>query len=69
MRSSTSRRSADYFCVEPVTHAVNAMNHADAVAGGLWTLAPGGPRDQHDDPLQTKGTRTSTNMKVRVPFI
>ena len=58
---------ADYFCVEPVTHAVNAMNHAgrrgrrpvDARAGG-------GARDQHDN---TKGTRTFTNMKVRVPFI
>ena len=31
---------ADYFCVEPVTHAVNAMNLPDATDGGLWRLAP-----------------------------
>jgi aldose 1-epimerase len=31
---------ADYFCVEPVSHAVNAMNLADSAAAGLWTLAP-----------------------------
>jgi aldose 1-epimerase len=36
---------ADYFCVEPVTHAVNAMNHADAAADGLWTLEPGATRE------------------------
>ena len=36
---------ADYFCVEPVTHAVNAMNLADAAAGGLWTLEPGATRE------------------------
>lgn len=35
---------ADYFCVEPVTHAVNAMNHADAAAGGWWVMAPGTTR-------------------------
>jgi aldose 1-epimerase len=34
-------QDADYFCVEPVTHAVNAMNHADPAASGLWMLAPG----------------------------
>jgi len=39
--------NADYFCVEPVTHAVNAMNHADAAADGLWTLAPGAMREIH----------------------
>lgn len=32
--------SADYFCVEPVTHAVNAMNLPEASQGGWWTLAP-----------------------------
>lgn len=31
----------DYFCVEPVTHAVNAMNHADPASSGLWRLVPG----------------------------
>ena len=31
---------ADYFCVEPVTHAVNAMNQPDAAESGLWTLQP-----------------------------
>jgi aldose 1-epimerase len=36
---------ADYFCVEPVTQAVNAMNHADAAADGLWTLEPGATRE------------------------
>ena len=36
---------ADYFCIEPVTHAVNAMNHADAAAGGLWSLEPGATRE------------------------
>jgi aldose 1-epimerase len=35
---------ADHFCVEPVTHAVNAMNHADAAAGGWWSLEPGATR-------------------------
>jgi aldose 1-epimerase len=35
---------ADYFCVEPVTHAVNAMNHPDPAADGLWTLEPGAMR-------------------------
>ena len=32
--------SADYFCVEPVTHTVNAMNLPDAAESGLWTLEP-----------------------------
>ena len=32
--------NARYFCVEPVTHAVNAMNLADPAAAGLWTLEP-----------------------------
>ena len=36
---------ADYFCLEPVTHAVNAMNLPDATQGGLWTLAPGATRE------------------------
>ncbi len=31
---------ADYYCVEPVTHAVNAMNLANASALGWWRLAP-----------------------------
>lgn len=34
----------DYFCLEPVTHAVNAMNRRDAAASGLWRLAPGEAR-------------------------
>ena len=29
---------ADYFCVEPVTHAVNAMNLPGRRGSGLWTL-------------------------------
>ena len=37
-------QGADYFCVEPVTHAVNAMNLPDAVESGLWVLAPGETR-------------------------
>jgi aldose 1-epimerase len=32
---------ADYFCVEPVSHAVNAMNLADPAAAGWWTLDAG----------------------------
>ena len=36
---------ASYFCVEPVTHAVNAMNLDDPAAAGLWTLEPGAARD------------------------
>ena len=32
--------NADYFCIEPVTHAVNAMNLPDAAESGLWVLAP-----------------------------
>lgn len=35
----------DYFCVEPVTHAVNAMNLVDSARAGLWTLEPGGSRE------------------------
>jgi aldose 1-epimerase len=31
---------ADYFCVEPVTHTVNAMNLPNAAESGLWTLEP-----------------------------
>ena len=45
MPSSISRKKPTTFCVEPVTHAVNAMNHADAAAGGLWTLKPGATRE------------------------
>jgi len=33
-------QNADYFCVEPVTHAVNAMNLPGVVESGLWSLAP-----------------------------
>ncbi|HKE44158.1 MAG TPA: aldose 1-epimerase [Steroidobacteraceae bacterium] len=36
---------SDYFCVEPVTHAVNAMNLADPAAAGLWTLEPMAARE------------------------
>ncbi|HZF31533.1 MAG TPA: aldose 1-epimerase [Gammaproteobacteria bacterium] len=36
---------ADYFCVEPVTHAVNAINLPDPAAAGLWTLEPEGHRE------------------------
>jgi aldose 1-epimerase len=36
---------ADYLCVEPVTHAVNAVNLADASESGLWTLEPGAMRE------------------------
>ncbi len=36
---------ADYFCVEPVTHAVNAMNLSDPAGAGLWALEPGGSRE------------------------
>jgi aldose 1-epimerase len=49
---------ADYFCVEPVTHAVNAMNHADAAAGGVWTLKPGATREISMT-IQVEGTVTS----------
>ena len=35
----------DYFCVEPVTHAVNAMNLADPATAGLWALEPTGSRE------------------------
>ena len=35
---------ADYFCVEPVTHAVNAVNHPDDTNSGLWSLAAGETR-------------------------
>jgi galactose mutarotase-like enzyme len=30
----------DFFCVEPVTHAVNAMNLPDPADAGFWTLEP-----------------------------
>lgn len=30
----------DYFCVEPVTHAVDAFNLANPPESGLWELAP-----------------------------
>jgi aldose 1-epimerase len=36
---------ADHFCVEPVTHAINAMNQRDPAAAGLWTLLPGENRE------------------------
>ena len=36
---------ASYFCVEPVTHAVNAMNLDDPTAAGLWTLEPDAARE------------------------
>ena len=36
---------ADYFCVEPVTHAVNAVNLPDPLESGLWTLAPNQTRE------------------------
>jgi aldose 1-epimerase len=32
---------ADYFCVEPVTHSVNAVNRPDALLTGLWRLESG----------------------------
>ena len=32
-------------CVEPVTHAVNAMNLDDPATAGLWTLEPTGTRE------------------------
>jgi aldose 1-epimerase len=32
--------NADHFCVEPVTHAVNALNLPDASLSGLWRLEP-----------------------------
>jgi aldose 1-epimerase len=35
----------DLCCVEPVTHAVNAMNLADPATAGLWTLEPTGTRE------------------------
>jgi Galactose mutarotase and related enzymes len=35
---------ADYFCVEPVTHSVNAFNLPDPADAGLWTLEPGAAR-------------------------
>ena len=34
----------DHFCIEPVTHAVNAMNLADPAAAGWWMLEPGASR-------------------------
>jgi aldose 1-epimerase len=34
----------DYFCAEPVTHAVNAMNRQDPARAGLWRLAAGEER-------------------------
>ncbi len=36
---------ADYFCVEPVTHAVNALNLPSSLESGMWTLAPQEARD------------------------
>jgi aldose 1-epimerase len=30
-----------FFCVEPVSHAPNALNMADPAANGVWTLGPG----------------------------
>jgi aldose 1-epimerase len=31
----------DIFCVEPVSHAPNALNMADPLAQGMWPLSPG----------------------------
>ena len=31
----------DFFCVEPVSHAPNAVNMANPAAHGVWTLGPG----------------------------
>lgn len=36
---------ANYFCVEPVTHAVNAVNLPNPLAGGWWTLPPNQTRE------------------------
>ena len=50
---------ADYFCLEPVTHAVNAMNLPDAAAERpVDARAASDPRNLHDHPLQIKGTLT-----------
>ncbi len=38
-------RDAGYFCVEPVTHAVNAVNLRDPATAGLWSLAPAQRRE------------------------
>lgn len=55
---------ADYYCVEPVTHAVDAMNRPDPAAAGLWRLAPRArreisltitPRDSWPRPRRTSG--------------
>jgi aldose 1-epimerase len=35
--------NADYFCIEPVSHSTDAVNHS-ARASGLWCLAPGASR-------------------------
>lgn len=40
-------RRASYFCVEPVTHAVNAFNLDDPTGAGLWRLAPRRSREIH----------------------
>ena len=45
----------DYFCVEPVTHAVNAMNHPDPAESGLWVLDA---RESRAITLTLKGTGT-----------
>ena len=47
LRSSLSRlvvytpQDKDYFCVEPVSHATNAINQPAPSALGLVTLQPG----------------------------
>ena len=48
---------ADYFCIEPVTHAVNAMNLPDAAESGLWVLAPRETRQHLDDDPQLDADR------------
>ena len=67
---------ADYFCLEPVTHAVNAMNLPDAAQGGLWTLEPRATREismtircQHEGDAPPFEGDAPLSIKVCVPFI
>lgn len=40
-------QEADFFCVEPVSHATGALNRPDG--GGMWRLRPGQTRSVHVD--------------------
>jgi aldose 1-epimerase len=58
---------ADYFCVEPVTHAVNAMSRPDDADSGLWRLEPGERRRIHMTITPQNSPRPPRRTSARNP--